>query len=334
MTVMAYHLNFTAPLHPGIEGIGQERVEHTIRSDTLWGALAQCWSLLYPESPQTLAQTCPFTVSSCFPTIAGRRYYPLPLGALDQFFSADNGPDNKELKRVTYLVESLLFSYLSGTDIGPTDLKTHGNFFPQLAGVEVEEPGQQPLDYLKTNQIPHLQVSRSTGGAEAGYFFYASDLYFDQSTGGGLFFLAQCDEAFRSRFEGALRLLGDTGLGADRSIGRGTFSFTSTPVTFPEIEQPNRFLLLSLLFPTVAEIEADLLRNADYHLVRRSGFAAAPGVAGKRRPDLWMLAEGSVLSQPINGDIPEVIGLDAGGAHAVYRYGRGFSVPCSIVKKG
>ena len=121
---IAYHLLFQQPVHFGLEGIGQENIEQTVRSDTLWGAIIQKWLLLHADDPTKLCRNSPFTVSSCFPLVGGQRYYPVPLGALDRLMNlAAKGEivggdiTVKDIKKIRYVAESLLLNILEGNQI-------------------------------------------------------------------------------------------------------------------------------------------------------------------------------------------------------------------------
>lgn len=332
MSLHAYHLLFDAPLHVGVEGIGQERLEDTVRSDTLWSALVQMWSLLYEESPHDLAMSCPFAVSSCFPLKGGERFFPLPGTVREDLAlevqKAGEGKDNlkfKDLKKIKYINENLLHGIIQGKPLQLNDLKKHGSTIPDLA--------EKAAKHALTDQRPRLRIDRLSGSVEGENFFYCLDQYFCED--GGLFFLMRCQgDAVRKRFEAALRLLGDTGLGADRSVGRGTFTFSAQAPMLPPPANAGHHLLMSLYHPTREEVQAGALHTAmSYSLVRRSGHAGAPGVGNLRRADVWMLAEGSVLVQTVHGDIPQVITAGALAPHPVYRCGRAFTLPMTARRK-
>lgn len=325
MSLRAYHLHFDSPLHVGVEGIGQERIEDTVRSDTLWGALVQQWSLLFDESPADLARDCPFLVSSCFPLVRDRRFYPLPEAALEALGAelSASGEAQKELrfkdiKKIRYLGEPLLQRLLEGELLQLADLADEGSHLPR-----VDDKGKpHSLDV----QRPRQRIDRLTGSVEQGGFFYCTDKYFASEN--GLFFLMACeDDTVRRRFEAALLLLGDSGLGADRSIGRGRFRMSIHTPALALPENAGQHLLLSLCHPTREEVLAGRLKDALYRLERRSGHAGAPGVGSLRRTDLWVLAEGAVLPAPLQGDIPEVIAAGGPAPHPVYRYGRALTLP-------
>lgn len=332
-----YHLIFDAPAHFGIEGIGQERIESTVRSDTLWAAVIQKWLLLFDDDPEMLCKKPPFSVSSCFPIISGSRFYPLPVGVLDAMINeAETGQMKdsagfsvKDLKRVGYLSEELFRHLLGGGALTFDNLKEKQSHFPNMNQQAQQE---ETNGFAEQLQRPRVKTDQLTAGVGEDAFFYCTDQYFADQ--GGLFFLAAfATEAGKKCFEAALRLLGDSGLGADRSLGRGTFRLDPHEVTFPSSKKSTpQYLSLSLYHPTEAEAKKGILADREkssYALVRRYGYAAAPGVLGARRADVWMLAEGSVLPwQPV-GDIPCVIEKNRNIPHNVYRYGRAFCLPMS-----
>lgn len=335
-----YHLLFDAPTHFGMEGIGQERLDTTVHSDTLWAAIIQQWLLLFEDDPEELCREPPFAVSSCFPLINGRRFYPLPVNTLDELISKAEVKkmDEQEqfsvkgLKKISHISEELFALVCKGEPVTFEHLQGMQSHFPNADHARYA----QEKDSAVQLQRPRLKTDQLTGGVGEDAFFYCTDQYFNKQS--GLFFLATFrTEKDKSRFEAALRLLADSGLGGDRSVGRGTFlAPRSEKVSFPAPKKHNQFLLLSLYHPTRAEVDGGILADRQksfYTLVRRYGYATAPGVRACRRADVWMLAEGSVLSEQPVGDIPRVIEKGGKIPHHVYRYGRAFCLPISPALK-
>lgn len=313
----------------GLEGIGQERIEETVRSDTLWGALIQKWLLLFDDDPDELCCQTPFRVSSCFPLINGARFYPAPVNACDpliqkigdQTQTTSDAISVKDVKRIQYLSEELFFKVLGGAPLDLTDCNRH-TVFPWPAG-------KKPV-FTRQMQRPRVKIDPLTDNVGENAFFYCADQYFTAPDKSGLFFLAVFqDETARRRFGASMRLLGDSGLGADRSAGRGLFAFTASRGQTPEIEKPQRHILLSLYHPTRQEVQAGVLRHdkSAYTLVRRFGHADAAGVRRFRRADVWFLAEGAVLPFQPQGDALRVIQQTNFIPHPVYRCGRAMTLP-------
>lgn len=282
-----YRLSFTSPVHFGLEGIGQERIDHRVRSDTLWGAIIQNWILLYHDDPEGLCLGTPFTVSSCFPLINGAPFYPLPIGALDDLITEAGQAEKpeisvKDLKRIRFAAEPLFQRIIRGETLAFEQLQPH-TVFP-LEETRPETRHKREVVY-SIMQRPRLRTDQLSGGGTEGAFFYCSDQYFNLDN--GLFFLATFrDDETKKRFDASLRLLGDTGLGADRSIGRGLFTFETKECQVSDNLSSGRYLLLSLCHPTKEEVMQGILEAPDtaYSLIRRSGHAASP--RGQQFPPL------------------------------------------------
>ena len=330
---VAYYLAFSGPLHPGIESIGQERVEETIRSDTLWGAIVQSWMLLFDDSIDEIIRDMSFAVSSCFPIINGTRFFPLPVGVLDNLMeevsqkSPDFKPSVKDLKKIKYISESLLIKIIQGNSISLKDITPDNKLLVYPCFYETHNT------FVHIVQRPRIRINQLRGTVDEDAFFYCSDIFFPESS--GLFFLATFEnELTKQKFDAALGLLGDTGIGADRSIGRGQFRYTTSLFSVPLIQSDCSYLLLSLYQPSSEEVRNGIMSSdySNYTLVRRWGRAGSVGASRFRRADTWMLSEGSILPFKPEGTIPKVLKRSDKVPHDVYRYGRAFALP--IANKG
>ena len=331
-----YNLRFSAPVHFGLEGIGQERLEHRMRSDSLWGAVIQKWLLLFDDDADDLCLHPPFHVSSTFPVIGGVAFFPLPVGAVDHLISESAGSDRpevsvKDLKKIRFLAEPLFNRVVSGSAMTFADIRG-GMVFPKPSDEDDSAPAHTSS---AVTHRPRLEVDRLRGGGVEGQFFYCSEQFFKSDS--GLFFLGTFeDDEARAKLEAALRLLADSGLGADRSVGRGYFTFSVQPYKPPKVSGANSFLLLSLFHPREEEVDAGVLESpAAYSLVKRYGHAASHGTTRFRRHDLWMLEEGSVVGTRPEGDIVTVLERsdELGIPHNVYRNGRAFYLPIRPVSE-
>ncbi len=164
------------------------------------------------------------------------------------------------------------------------------------------------------------------------------------------------DEEARGRWAGpvqaAVRLLADTGIGGERSIGWGRSAepvFTDgtlpgllvpqsvspeTPPASPDTEaspeprppvSPSVYWMLSLYSPGAGD-SVDWQRGC-YSLVTRGGRVESPERSGDRKKLLRMVEEGSVVaaSEAPNGAAPDV--SPEGFPHPVYRSGFALAVP-------
>lgn len=149
---------------------------------------------------------------------------------------------------------------------------------------------------------------------------------------------------------GALRLLGDSGFGGERSRGWGRCAevefvegtlpdmilpapATPSPAEAVESEPPaapaepaaTSHWLLSLFTPGAADT-VDWTRG-NYTVISRGGHVDSPFGSGERKKQVQMVSEGSVLvgSETIHGSAPDV--APDGFPHPVFRAGFAVSVP-------
>jgi len=140
-------------------------------------------------------------------------------------------------------------------------------------------------------------------------------------------------------------VLGDSGIGGERSAGYGQFDLEGPAdfVGFGIQGLGERWLTLATYHPRPDEVGKDgvLGKGCSYKLLIRRGWVASPEGMSLRRPLVRMLGEGSVLHHPkaeereSYGDLadvtPEVMDPAEGGTgHKVWRYGIAFPVPVGI----
>lgn len=312
-------MSFKSCLHIGIEGIGQERIDEAFRSDALFGAIVQCWQLLYNDDWQALLTQEPFSVTTCFPVASGQRFYPVPCGALDKALLQAKGSVVKKWKRILYVSEPAFQGILKGN--APQDDCLLKDRF-------LAEHSEADLPETYDIEVPRIALDPASGSVVEGAFFYCTNRY--MPPGDGLFFLARFTGSDAQRkFEAALNLLGDTGIGGDRSIGRGLFTWKREEFSLELPKEADWHVSLSLYHPTRAEVQNGILSRSRYSLVRRHGFVSGFGARSLRRKALLMIEEGAVFrGSPPVGDSPVVLPQDDGGSpFNVIRYGRAFTLP-------
>jgi CRISPR-associated protein Csm4 len=146
------------------------------------------------------------------------------------------------------------------------------------------------------------------------------------------------EEAHKETFFALLRLLGDEGIGADRTIGMGTFDVIDEiqNVSFKEISNPTHWFNLGIFNPGL-ESQKISWEESFYSLGQRSGWVSGTSL---RRGAVPVIEESSVLksdSSPV-GSVPMVldhesklIPEDKRISYSVYRDCRGFFIPCSPI---
>ncbi len=300
-------------------------------SDTLFGAI--CWGVATLYGEKDLEQILKgydngkpkFITSSSFPALKiGDRFsfsYPNPIlpdissselkeiaiampEPLPRFASTQSGIkvvaiEYKKFKKANYLSESLLMrlangerklklfqEYLKGTIrllngdtlINTQDfaiLETH-----KLVGKKVSAH----------NKIDRLSFSTEPGGE----LYYGSELHFKSDIYQLYFYLLTEDIEF---LKPVFRWLSDTGIGGDRTVGRGHYEISLMDEVSTPINLTNSFISLSRYLPANDEIDWDSPNNY-YKLLPCQSRLDSMFFKGTEfiKGEVIYLQEGSVLS--------------------------------------
>lgn len=311
---VTYYLNFRSPLHLGRRGVGLEETEISIPADTLFSAICQTWRTFYGEERLTdfldqYETGEPFLLTSAFPFMDDSRFFPKPL--IDLNVNADD--DRKELKKVRYLSEKRFRQIVDGEPIAfdVNDLINNGQLW-------THDDDKGPRTVWKTDKRPRVTLDRQSSASE---IWHLGGVKFHQ--GCGLWFDAKFDtKNTQMQIETILRVLGDTGIGGERSAGYGAFDLRSEPAEFQPESESDRFVTLSPICPRDAN-ELDRLIQSDdvgYALEERSGWISSSEGNGLRRQQVWMFAEGSVLAGS-GAQVGRLVDLKPDACpHPVWRY--------------
>ena len=310
---VTYYLNFRSPLHLGRRGVGLEETEISIPADTLFSAICQMWRTFYGEESLTdfLAQyemDEPFLLTSASPFADDIRFFPKPL--IDLKIDAD--ADLKKLKKIRFVSEKRFRQIVNGESIAfdSDHLINDGQLW-------IHGDDKCPRTVWQTDKRPRVTLDRQSSASE---IWHLKAVKFEK--GCGLWFDAKFEaEEIQARIETILRVLGDTGIGGERSAGYGTFDTYSEPAAPESESEIDRFVTLSPICPRNAD-ELDRLIQGDvgYTLEERSGWIGSSEGSGLRRQQVWMFAEGSVLAG--NGArVGRLIDLKPEACpHSVWRY--------------
>ncbi len=288
--IHTYKLQFTAPLH-----ISNERTEDygsgssTIHNDTLYAAILQCWAMLgktdwIPSSNDKAA----FVTSSMFPFAKDELFFPRPI--IKTKADHDNAKLDskivKKIKKAKFIDTAILIDQLTGKK----GAYTHEDNF------ESQFWSSKPMIIAPiTSQV--MPRSRVREGEDTD-IFYIERFYFANDC--GLYFFASFDEdEAQKRFEIGLNLLADEGIGTDRNIGHGKFTYTKLlNTTVPNIASRNQKLsmILGMYCP---EDESDFLKkinqpNVGFDIEKRGGWLSEP-YQSWRKKSVYMLRPGGVL---------------------------------------
>lgn len=343
-TFDAYHLTFRSPLRVGERGVGLEATRTHAPADTLFSALCSAWRLLHGEG--SLLDDFlrwfpdldeggeegeePLFLSSAFPFAGDVRFFPKPLARFN--VRVEEG-DEKAFKRVRF-VSGKVFDGVVRGEPPPFDKSLCVNGGAAWMTAEEKKRLSDWMDdatdgivLWKTAVVPRVTLDRITSASE---IWHLGEVTF--AKGCGLWFAVWFNPQHsdvRRKFEAALRLLGDEGLGGERGAGRGSFDMTTQQVALPDAPDTQRFVTLSPVCPKDATQLATLTGGEPtYELIPRRGWIGSPEGGNLRRKTVWAFAEGSVLTgqtEPRAGRLADVT-PEALTAHRVFRYGYAFPV--------
>ncbi|MCS6910951.1 MAG: type III-A CRISPR-associated RAMP protein Csm4 [Anaerolineales bacterium] len=351
-TLHIYELRFRAGLHVGRHGIGQEAALAHVPADTLFAALvairaqmragAGAWAGRFAHDP-------PFRLTSAFPFAGGVRFFPRPVRPP----VAEGVAFGKQWRKIRFVSQGVLEHLLKGrvpaelwpkppeekpaeglTLQGGTLWLTQAEIekLPEELRTKTKNGKREPLsdealqrrNVWGQDKVPRVMVDRLTNASQ---IYHTGRIVF--APGCGLWFGVQGTEggAFGD-LEELLRALGDAGLGAERSVGYGAFTFTrAAPLQLPDANGGGLMMLLSRFYPRDENDAAALTRgDSAYDLVYVAGRVSAPGVADQRRRGVRLAAEGSLLGSRAMGGLAKVTPEVGNFPHEVYRYGLALGV--------
>jgi CRISPR-associated protein Csm4 len=289
-----------SPFHIGEPGIGLEACQSYVPADLLFSALCNAYGALFGKDElesllNSFLSSPPFLISSAFPFCKDTLFFPPPLIP----------PNIKEEHR---------------KDVKKRQFIPLQAFNQWIKGEEISYPFEK--FELEVAVLPSVALDRVNMSSE---IYHRSALFFPKES--GLFFLLRLnDEGMLEKFKGALELLGDMGIGGERSLGYGYFKVKS----FEEkslLPPPNSSILtLSPVVPSPSD--AIDLSQCFYQLSPRGGWISSIFEKRQgRRKRIWMLGEGSVFPKPIKGQLVDL--TPEGFPHKVYRYA--FAFPVGVI---
>ena len=313
------------PFHIGIKEGSLEKTMYYIHSDTIFGGICNAYRLLYgkEELEEMLRKfeevMPPFLISSAFPYFGDILFFPLPKHINFSKYKKIN--DSKKYKKIEFVSHSLLRSILEKKFEQHLD----GNNIVQekilLSKNEKDIVGNEKI--WKVKETPRVVIDRKSNASNIYYFGeveYCSKC--------GLYFLVKViDKSIENKIKSTIRLLGDEGIGGDRSYGKGSFE-----AEFKKFEwniNDGVFINLSLYFPKDDEME--MVKNGWYEFVNRGGWVYSIDKKGERKKFVRMIKEGSSFKgdKEFYGGLVDV--SVSNEYHKVYRYGYGMPLYLGVL---
>lgn len=196
-------LRLRAPLHIGSSTLGEEDTYDHAPSDTLFSAL--CHAYLGAFGREDLEELLgrfdgspPFLISSAFPFHGDTLFLPLPRVSPKEQAEREERGDRKLLKETSWVSLENFGRLLRGGDLQPQ-----------------ESARRLPRKEL----LPRVALDRNSSNSS---IYYVRRTVFPKD--GGLWTLLDVkDESLEPRLRRTFHLLGDMGLGGERTMGCGFF---------------------------------------------------------------------------------------------------------------
>lgn len=360
-TLNWFRLHPHSGFHFGKQGLDQEASRVTFPSDSLYAALTATAALvdgraMAAEFTAALSSdNPPVRLTSLFPFCGDLPLFPLPHMQLN--IRQGQELERKFTKKVRFVSPAILQKIVRGADMtddyyrvtrepnGTVTAAGQDGAFMQHKNVWLTwaERKKLPAALQKATDaaslrdkiaaatvweiqtLSRVRVDRLTNQSQ---IFRVARTRFQESC--GLWLGMQCsDPAWQATILNWLHILGDSGIGAERSSGYGGFRVEqmADPLTFADGGE--RRLLLSRFVPQSAEITT-LQTNAAYSLARVGGWLYAPTAPALRRKTITLIETGSVVTaNTLNGRVVNVTpNWQARQLPPVHRVGLALTIPC------
>lgn len=330
MTTEVIKLHFNTPLHIGSGKEELDKSSLVYHSDALKSAIYALGIPFYPEWENESTFFDGFRISSCFPYYRDELFLPKPFGLMQLDF--DNNEDDvqrdkvrKKSKKVVYLSADV-FRRWSDNPQQPVSIDENTISFD---GTFIFSDKENVATIYKSEVQQRVKVN--VENEESSRPFYIDRLYFTPEA--GLYFIIQFEnEKIKKQVLQSLHLLGDFGIGTDRTVGNGLFSFDEKDdiksYELPDKNILNKRINLGLYLPKKEEIRQINLNNSSWQLIKRGGYMAGSSeddFKHLRKNNIYFFSEGSVFNteNKLNGKYVDLRpDWNEGKLHPVWRDGQ------------
>ena len=332
-------LCFRSPLHLSkgkTDDYGQS--DELLHADTLKSALYVCARQLLGADAvgDSDAFFRRFRISSAFPFVGQELFFPKPSVRI-QAFDTSEVPDDRQAKKhkkLAFLGQRYFEDLITDQKrtLRLADLTADGRFLSDHPDAK-ETVGAETTNKLVFATDVQQRVTIPTDYADDPLPYYVDRLYFNDNA--GLWFAFDGDDAAYADVLAALRLLGDNGVGTDRSVGNGQFYVDQQDLVLRLPDHPTHQVLLSLWCPQKTELDDAFLQNSAYGLIKRGGYIASPDRPEHltyRKKSVYMFTEGSIFpaGRPLVGKVENLKPDAAGVTQNVWRDGLAFALPITV----
>ncbi|MCX8020850.1 MAG: type III-A CRISPR-associated RAMP protein Csm4 [Chitinophagaceae bacterium] len=311
-----FKMHFNSPLHVsrGLDTFDKSDV--VFHSDALKSALYVAGFPYFEEWQQNKdAFFQSFRISSCFPFCKEEYFFPRPaLSVKLDFEGVEISKSAKKAKKIEFLSHRLFEEFIRKSvlnieerilQLSPEQITPDGLF--------VCEKAETASQRFFVSQV-QVRVVVPRDGKDEAVPYYVDRIYFNE--GCGLFFLAQFDnETIKQQIIFALSQLSHFGIGTDRSVGNGFFTFQPEndviPFEFRFSSSSGKYVNLGLYLPDKEELPHIDFSQSYWEFIKRGGYIASggePRFRSLRKKTVWMFTAGSIFQStvPLKGKCIDV----------------------------
>ena len=326
-TFIIYKLHFPSAIHIS-DSRDDYGISHTtLSSDSMYAALTATLAKIYDTLiPDNGDLGC--TISSLFPFSGKTLFFPKPL-ALPPIQLQD-ATLIKNFKKIQWISLECFEKALTGTLLLDDSYNDHilGSF---LYGKE--EQRESTTWILKSEVSERVRIKCRTGEEDAEPFVMDRIVFADNA---GLYFLAEGDTTLLDK---AMALLRHEGIGTDRNVGNGHFSYTRDEVSITIPETADNVILLSSFIPNDKKELEELFdtKFLAYDISRKGGWISTPPHNTIRKNVIYAFTAGSVFANTKAISAGKIVDLKPislkdkpAVEHPVWRNGKALFLPIKL----
>lgn len=288
-SVQAIKLRFLGGVHIGGGAQELDKTATIYSSDALKSALFATGLSYYPQwatNPDAFFKG--FSISSAFPWSGDELFLPKPRNMRFQFETSNDITEAKQAKKIGYVSASVFRHWAA-----------EPNALVQVKELQIGSGtflfNTKAKTFLHTSIQQRVQVPIEGSGDSRPYYF--DKLLFENNS--GLYFLiSYSDENLKPQILHVLKLLGDLGIGTDRTVGNGQFEIAGTETFNLPVGTNGVQMALGLYLPSLNEINLIDFENSYWSLVKRGGYIAAANEEANRslrKNNIYFFGEGSTF---------------------------------------
>lgn len=304
----AIKLRFTTPVHLGRGREELDKTELVYHSDSLKSALYAIGLPMFEDWKNEHNFFSAFRISSCFPFAKDEFFLPKPqLKREITFGDTLDDKTAKKAKKIEYFEKSVFEEYINSSngkfEIDTAHITPDGSFVcrDESTFTKTSDKGiKTKYSFYKTEVQQRVSVPNEWESEESKPF-YIDRIYFEKDC--GFYFLAEFDnDAIEKQVLQTLKLLGENGIGTDKTVGNGLFEFNTvadvSDFNFDITIKKSQHIALGLFLPTKEEHSSICFDKSAWSLLKRGGFMAGSEIEEfrhLRKKSIYMFGEGSVL---------------------------------------